>query len=124
MFRGRAPRLFARARQGRLGECSAVAAFPLDGTERLHLATPLSGYVQGSALKLVSEIDAQTDTGVSREEWLQSATAALEAELRSGRFPELARTVAEGDPRLDLDSLFDFGLRGLLDGFAVFVRKD
>ncbi|APR80450.1 Transcriptional regulator, GntR family / Transcriptional regulator, TetR family protein [Minicystis rosea] len=101
---------------------AAIGGFRLGGTERLHLATTLTGYVQGTALKLVSEVDAQSETGVSREEWLRAASAAVDAYIQSGKCPELGRALAEGAD-LDLDSLFDFGLCRLLDGFADFIER-
>ena len=45
----------------------------------------------------------------------------MAAFLKSGPFPHLARVVGESVD-LDLDTLFEFGLRRLLDGLEELVR--
>jgi hypothetical protein len=102
---------------------AALEDLPLSATERLHVALTLIGYVQGTALKLVSEVDAQHESGLSSDEWMQASHGALERALASGAFPALSRLLVQGEIELDLDSLFDFGLRRLLDGFAVLFER-
>jgi len=39
-----------------------------------------------------------------------------------GRYPTLSRITDQSDVDLDLDTLFEFGLERLLDGYAVVIR--
>jgi AcrR family transcriptional regulator len=102
---------------------AAIEDQPLSPTERLHVAVSLFGYVQGTALKLVSEVEAQTESGLTSDEWLQATQPTMEQVLASGRFPAMARLLTHPDLDLDLESLFDFGLRRLLDGYAALFER-
>jgi hypothetical protein len=50
---------------------------------------------------------------------MKSQDAAMAEVLASGRFPTFARVMAGPGLDLDLDTLFEFGLRQLLDGLAM-----
>jgi hypothetical protein len=44
--------------------------------------------------------------------------------LDSGRYQQLARVIAAPGVVLDVDTLFDFGLERLLDGYAALIDYD
>ncbi|MGH3094801.1 MAG: TetR/AcrR family transcriptional regulator C-terminal domain-containing protein [Streptosporangiales bacterium] len=103
-----------------LAECGVdpVAAFDLD--------VLLYSHVIGTAAHLEGEARAAAATGVSDEQWITGQMPALEALVATGRFPSFAATLTEMDRRggydLDLDRLFELGLRLLLDGVAAMVE--
>jgi AcrR family transcriptional regulator len=81
-----------------------------------HLA--LLNYVRGTAMNLEFEADAEASTGLTVEGWREAAQPELRAVLAGGRFPLLERATLM-EHRLDVDALFERGLRHLLDGLAV-----
>jgi AcrR family transcriptional regulator len=98
----------------------AVEGLGLDPGAMLHAVVTLANYVRGTAVSLESEAQAEQDTGLTDQEWVASQEAAFAAVFATGRFPALARLSAH-DIDLNLDSLFEFGLRQLLDGLAARV---
>ncbi|MFC8074165.1 TetR/AcrR family transcriptional regulator C-terminal domain-containing protein [Streptomyces sp. NPDC057307] len=92
----------------------------------LDLHVLIYSYVQGIAVNLEREAQAQSATGLSEEEWLNSQGPALDAVAASGDHPTFARITAaagrEGGYDLRLDELFEFGLGPLLDGLTVVIE--
>ena len=96
----------------------AVAGLDVDASTAMYAAITVFGYVRGVALNLEPEAQAEQDTGVTADEW---------AALQADRLADLIRTgglagfqaLADFDFDYDLDQLFDFGLKVLLDGLAV-----
>jgi AcrR family transcriptional regulator len=76
----------------------------------------LFGHVRAVALSLQSEVRAQEDTGMTNDEWVDTQHELL-AFVVSGRYPSLAY-VAEQGFDFDIDALFEYGLKRLLDGIA------
>jgi hypothetical protein len=73
-------------------------------------------------MNLHAETQAEQDTGLTADEWIETLEPELRTLLRSGRYPTFEFiTTQEFD--LDLDKLFEFGLRRLLDGFEVLLRQ-
>ncbi|MFF2198151.1 TetR/AcrR family transcriptional regulator C-terminal domain-containing protein [Streptomyces sp. NPDC058157] len=77
----------------------------------------LLNYARGVAVNLEAEREAEAESGLDSEEWMDHQEPDLLALLDTGRFPALAH-VAKTGYDLDLDALFDFGLQRLLDGLA------
>ena len=102
----------------------AVNGLGLDPSTMLYVAITLAGYVQTVAVNLETEVEAQQDTGITGGEWMQSQDQTLATILASGRFPTLSSIAAQPGPefRLDLDTLFEFGLQLLLDGLAMLIH--
>lgn len=98
----------------------ATDGLGLDAPTMMLVAVSLAGFVQGLAVNLESEVEAQRDTGVTSEEWMESQEWMLEM-ITSGRFPMLARLADHPDFDMDLDTLFEFGLKLILDGVAVMI---
>jgi DNA-binding transcriptional regulator YhcF (GntR family) len=104
----------------------AVDGLGLDPSTMLYVAITLAGYVQAVAVNLETEVEAQQDTRITGTEWMESQGEALATILASGRFPTLSNISAQPgfDFRLDLDTLFEFGLQLLLDGLAVLIQPE
>jgi AcrR family transcriptional regulator len=78
----------------------------------------LINYVRGTAIGLESEREAEATSGLDNDGWMAAQEPALLAVVASERFPQLRRMFAE-QYDLDVDALFDRGLRLLLDGLAL-----
>jgi hypothetical protein len=74
------------------------------------------------AMNLEYDAEALQETGMTTEEWLESQYPEDADVLLSGRFPLLASVGEEPDMDLDLDTLFEFGLRVLLNGIEALVE--
>ncbi|MFJ4765142.1 TetR/AcrR family transcriptional regulator C-terminal domain-containing protein [Streptomyces diastaticus] len=82
----------------------------------------LLNHARGTAIHLETEREAEADSGLDSEEWMDTQEPALMAILAGGGFPELSRLTTTGF-ELDLDALFEFGLRRLLDGLGVLLGE-
>jgi DNA-binding transcriptional regulator YhcF (GntR family) len=78
----------------------------------------LFNYVRGTAVSIELEAEAQAQTGMDNEQWMDNQEPMLAELLSSGRFPTFTRLVGT-DYDFSLDRLFEFGLQRLLDGLAV-----
>ncbi|WP_241564336.1 TetR/AcrR family transcriptional regulator C-terminal domain-containing protein [Nonomuraea polychroma] len=95
----------------------------LDANTMLHAAVSLMNFVRGTAVSLEAEEQARTETGITDDEWMRAREAELGEMLASGAYPTLAKVLAQPGLDMDLDSLFEFGLRRQLDGLAVLVAR-
>ena len=82
----------------------------------------LLNYVRGTAVNIEPEADAAASTGLSSDEWMQTQEPAMMAILAAGAFPRFERLIAS-DLEFDLDTLFEYGLQRLLDGFATVLDR-
>jgi DNA-binding transcriptional regulator YhcF (GntR family) len=98
----------------------AVAEFGVDAGTAMYAAITVVGYVRGVALNLEPEALAEQDTGMTADEWAGRQTAQLAALVQTGDLPGFrALAVPNGfEFDYDLDQLFEFGLRLVLDGLA------
>jgi DNA-binding transcriptional regulator YhcF (GntR family) len=100
---------------------SALAELGLSTTAMFDLNVLLYSHVQGIASNLEREQHAVGASGLSDDEWMDNQAPALAALAESGQFPTFAKTLAVFATTgydLDLDHLFEHGLRLLLDGLA------
>lgn len=95
----------------------------LDVHSRLHVAVTLANYVRGLAVNLEPEAQAQQDSGLTSEEWMDAQASEMTAILASGTFPMFTEIVTAQGVELSLDSLFEFGLARLLDGIEDFIGR-
>ena len=95
----------------------------LDPNTMLHLVVNLFAYVRGCAMNVEMELEAEQDTGLTDEQWLDAQTVRFEGVLASGHFPQLARIFQAPGVDLDIDTLFDFGLQRLLDGYSALIDR-
>ena len=92
-----------------------------DAVTAMQMHVTLYAYVQGLATNLESEAEAQGETGVDEEGWMQIARTGVRRARGNGRVSDVRADPAErsrGGFDLDLDRVFEFGLGLLLDGFA------
>lgn len=98
----------------------SVAGLGVDANTAMYAAITVCGYVRGVALNLEPEAQAEQDTGMTADEWVDQQTA---------QFTELIRTedlqgfrglaIPNGfEFDYDLDQLFEFGLTLVIDGLA------
>ncbi|NRQ32577.1 GntR family transcriptional regulator, partial [Nonomuraea sp. NN258] len=87
----------------------ALDGLPIDADTRIHVYAAVVNHVRGTAMNIEGEIAAEQDTGKTSGQWLRS------------RLPvdgPLVTRVTDPAVRLDLESLFAFGLERLLDGLT------
>ncbi|GAA2308423.1 GntR family transcriptional regulator [Nonomuraea roseoviolacea subsp. roseoviolacea] len=103
---------------------AAVDGHGLDPDTMLQIHILLYSYVQGIAANLELEQQAQAATGLTDEEWMDRH-APYPTLLARGGYPTFVKVVEDlgGDFELDLDRLFEFGLRPLLDGLALIIER-
>jgi AcrR family transcriptional regulator len=100
----------------------------LEGTglafaDRMYVNVLLFAYVRGVASALEAETQAQRDTGLTGDEWMETQDRALRSMLTSGALATFHRMSADEGFDFDLDSLFEFGLERLLDGLQTFLGR-
>ncbi|MFU8853454.1 TetR/AcrR family transcriptional regulator C-terminal domain-containing protein [Micromonospora sp. SL1-18] len=98
----------------------ATAELGLDTQLRWYAAVTLMAYVRGIATNLEAQAHAEQDTGLTDHQWVETHEATFHRMMAGGRYPTLAALDETVD--LDLDSVFEFGLHRLLDGFATLIE--
>ena len=87
------------------------------GAHRLFLtAVMLANYVRGTAVNLEAEAQAEQETGLTDEQWMNAQQDRFAAVLAGGGFPMMERYVTGPDADFGLDELMEYGLQRLLDG--------
>ncbi|MFF0769617.1 TetR/AcrR family transcriptional regulator C-terminal domain-containing protein [Nonomuraea wenchangensis] len=98
---------------------SALAGTRLDATAKMNVHILLYSFVQGLAANFEQERRARAATGLSDEEWMSAQEERMRAVSESPGYAAFAAFLGElGEFDLDLDRLFEFGLRPLLDGLT------
>ncbi|MEV6166185.1 TetR/AcrR family transcriptional regulator C-terminal domain-containing protein [Streptomyces sp. NPDC052052] len=102
----------------------ALDGHRLDLTTLFDIHVLLYSHVQGLAVHLEMEAHAEAATGQSEDQWMDSRAPALRELVESDRFPTFAKVVGsfEDGYDLNLDALFAFGLKALLDGLTSVVE--
>lgn len=95
----------------------------LDTMLQVHIS--LVGFARGIAIELEAEVEAESETGLTSDEWMKSQNEEMGRILASGHYPMLSRVNAVADERFDLslDTLFESGLQRMLDGIAELLRR-
>jgi hypothetical protein len=101
----------------------AMDGLDLEPATKIGVVIAMVGYVQGRAVNLESEVEAQKDTGLTSDEWLESQESTFAPILASGRFPVLSGITMHPDFEFDPDTLFELGLKLMLDGLAVLLQR-
>ena len=101
---------------------AAFDGYGLDLDTRMHLGVTLLMYVRGVAVNIEPELRAIQDSGMSAEDWMttQKQQPTIQAVADPSRFPHLSASLAT-EVDVTLDSLFEFGLARLLDGYEAFL---
>ncbi|ANN14464.1 GntR family transcriptional regulator [Amycolatopsis orientalis] len=80
-------------------------------------------HVRGTALNFEAEAESESGTALTADDWLAEHEPILWDLVSGGRFPNFTDVVMRAPFDFDLDTLFEFGLQRLLDGFAVLLAK-
>ncbi|MFI9554866.1 TetR/AcrR family transcriptional regulator [Nonomuraea endophytica] len=100
----------------------AVSGLGLDPNTMLHVTVSLAAFIRGLAANLEPEAQAVQDTGMSDDEWMATREAALRKLMPT--HPTLAAVLRDQQLNLDLDTLFEFGLKRQLDALEALARAD
>ncbi|MEO3816860.1 GntR family transcriptional regulator [Plantactinospora sp. B24E8] len=101
---------------------SALDGLGVDPTTMLDVSILIYSHVQGLAVHLERETQARAATGLTDEQWLDTQAPAMGALATAGPYPTFARMLGSFRRTgydLDLNRLFELGLRALLDGLTV-----
>ncbi|MFD7320138.1 TetR/AcrR family transcriptional regulator C-terminal domain-containing protein [Streptomyces sp. NPDC059875] len=96
---------------------------PLTPFEKLHTHLTIFAYIQGLAMADDLEVQARQDTGMSDGEWMDQNEPRFDAISAGGSYPLLDSLSEGADFEVDLESLFEFGLRRTLDGVAAMIDE-
>jgi hypothetical protein len=99
----------------------AVSELGFDAATTLRTGIALVVYVRGMASSPQQERQAEQDTGLDREEWMQARDPTFAPFLAS--MPTLAKLAAEPDVDMSLESLFECGFTALLDGLLAQIQR-
>jgi AcrR family transcriptional regulator len=88
--------------------------------EMMHVHITLFSHVRGLALNLEAEAQAEQDSGLTSDEWMQTQEHGFRVIAGTGDFPLLNQLV-NSEMELDLNQLFEFGLGRLLDGLERYL---
>ncbi|MGW0787573.1 TetR/AcrR family transcriptional regulator C-terminal domain-containing protein [Streptomyces sp. NPDC002911] len=100
---------------------SALTGLGLTPEQMLHTHLTVLGYAQGIAMAVELESQAQQDSGMTAAEWMTSMEPRVDAIQTTAAYPVLSTLSKEDSFKLELDTLFEFGLARVLDGVAVLV---
>jgi AcrR family transcriptional regulator len=101
---------------------AALAGAGLTTTVAFDVHLTLFTFVRGVAVNLESEAAAAADSGLTSEEWVSAHEPRLRAITGDGRYPHFERLIAQ-EYDLELDGLFERGLRYVLDGLAADLER-
>jgi hypothetical protein len=105
-----------------LAAFDGVPGRTFDIDTRMHLTVSVFQFVRGVGVSIEPALLARQDTGMTDEEWMDQSAPGLRAVADPRRYPHFA-VATSTDIDLTLDSLFEFGLARLLDGYAVFLGE-
>jgi len=91
--------------------------------EMMHFHTTLVSHVRGLAFNLEAEAQAEQDSGLTSDEWMETQEPGFRVIAGTGEFPLLNRLV-DSDLDFDIDQLFEFGLARLLDGLERYLTVE
>jgi AcrR family transcriptional regulator len=92
----------------------ALTELGMDPATALRTGVAFIGYIRGMAMSVEPERQAEQDTGLSSQQWMDAHEDTF-APL-TARFPTLARLSRVPDVDMGLDAIFASGLRCFLDG--------
>jgi DNA-binding transcriptional regulator YhcF (GntR family) len=101
-----------------LGRLRAAGLSLMDS---MYVHVVLFSHVRGMATAIELEAEAERETGISVDQYMEENQAAFEA-IAGGSMPNLTE-LATVDAELDIDTLFEFGLARMLDGLVSYVRS-
>ena len=101
----------------------AVHQLGFDIETALYVTVTVAGFVIGIAASLQMDTEAEQETGLTADEWMEKQGPNFEDIVAGGRYPLLAALAARPGFDMDLDTVFELGLSLLMDGFAQLVER-
>jgi AcrR family transcriptional regulator len=89
----------------------------------LHVTVTFAGFVLGIGASLQRDTEAEQETGLTADEWMEKQSPEFDDIVAGGGYPLLAALGTRPDFEMDLDTVFELGLRLLMDGFAQLVER-
>jgi AcrR family transcriptional regulator len=83
--------------------------------DMMYVFLNLFGHVRGLGFELGAEARARQDTGMDNEEWMRTTESDIRGLLATGRFPTMEYIITV-DFEQDMDTMFEYGMRLMLDG--------
>jgi DNA-binding transcriptional regulator YhcF (GntR family) len=114
------PQLLASTLAGGEWMLASLDGHGLDTATMMTAHITLFTYVRGSAVSLELEADAEAMTGLNADEWMDTQVPSLRSMVAAGNLPTLGR-ILDTPYDFDLDTVFEFGLQRLLDGYALLI---
>nr|WP_224281022.1 TetR/AcrR family transcriptional regulator [Streptomyces sp. LS1784] len=102
---------------------SSFDGLDLEPADAFRYMFMFASYVQGVALTLVSDAEAERQSRTATEEGREAPDRARSPLYEPGAYPRLARAMRAGADPWDLDALFAAGLAGVLDGIAADLAR-
>jgi AcrR family transcriptional regulator len=96
----------------------------VDLNDRMYIHIMLFSFVRGVATAIEPEAEAERETGMTNDEWMQTQGENIASLFTSNALTNFRRLTQRSDFYFDLDLLFEFGLARLLDGIEVFQAPD
>src|SRR5262245_51769128 len=100
---------------------SALRDIGLGVDDMMHTYLALFGHVRGTALGIQAEAQARQDTGMTADDWVETQEDTMKGVVALGRHPTFEWLIQQRFD-YDLDAVFEYGLRLLLDGVEVRIR--
>ncbi|WP_410656125.1 TetR/AcrR family transcriptional regulator C-terminal domain-containing protein [Amycolatopsis sp. lyj-112] len=101
----------------------ALSGHGLPSSTIMYAHITIFNHVRGIALNFEAEAESESGTAISADTWLAEHEPILWDLVSGGRFPNFADVASRAPFDYDLDTLFEFGLQRLLDGYAVLLAK-
>ncbi|MFE7106145.1 TetR/AcrR family transcriptional regulator [Streptomyces sp. NPDC057575] len=105
---------------------SALSSFDgldLEPADAFRYMFMFASYVQGVALILVSDAEAERQSENAGQQGAEAPDDVQSPLYEPGAYPRLARAMRAGADPWDLDALFTSGLAGVLDGIAADIAR-
>ncbi|MFF2617066.1 TetR/AcrR family transcriptional regulator C-terminal domain-containing protein [Kitasatospora sp. NPDC058046] len=104
---------------------AALAGRGLSGEEMAQAAVALAAFVCGLAVHFEREAQAEQDSGLSAEEWMDRVEGEEHARLMADpeRFPMFDAMSRGPEIDLGLEALFEFGMARMLDGVGLMIER-
>ena len=94
----------------------------LDLPTRMLIHLLMFSFVRGIATAFEPEEEAQRETGLTDDEWMQTQEQSFHDFVSAGHLKRFLEFTKNVDFDFDLDKLFEFGLGRMLDGLATFLQ--
>ncbi|MFF9349298.1 TetR/AcrR family transcriptional regulator C-terminal domain-containing protein [Streptomyces sp. NPDC014734] len=102
---------------------SSFDGLDLEPADAFRYMFMFASYVQGVALILVSDAEAERQSKIAAKHGEKASEYAQDPLYEPGAYPRLARAMRAGADPWDLDALFASGLAGVLDGIAADLTR-